>query len=167
MVNYRRNRVRNGTYAFTITLRDRRSMLLVDRMDALLAAWRRARRRVPHRVIAFVVLPDHIHALVAMKDGKDDYSRLIQDFKKGFTRRVSTTGSPWQSRFWEHTIRDERDLCNHIAYIHHNPVKHGWCSTPDQWAFSSIHRGGRLGHPLSSSSIRPPPFRPCPWTKMT
>jgi putative transposase len=150
MVNYRRNRVRNGTYAFTITLRDRRSLLLVDRMDALLAAWRRARRRVPHRVVAFVVLPDHIHALVAMKDGKDDYSRLIQDFKKGFTRRVSITGSPWQSRFWEHTIRDERDLCNHIVYIHHNPVKHGWCSTPDKWAFSSIHRRIRQHHDRSS-----------------
>jgi putative transposase len=73
MVNYRRNRVRNGTYAFTITLRDRRSVLLIERMDALFDSWRRARRRVPHRVVAFVVLPDHIHALVTMKDGRDDY----------------------------------------------------------------------------------------------
>jgi putative transposase len=70
MVNYRCNRIRNGTYAFTITLRDRRSLLLVERMDALLASWRRARRRVPHRVVAFVVLPDHIHALVIMKDAR-------------------------------------------------------------------------------------------------
>jgi putative transposase len=140
MVNYRRNRVRNGTYALTITLRDRRSLLLVERMDALLASWRRARRRVPHRVVAFVVLPDHIHALVTMKDGRDDYSRLIQDFKKGFTRRVSNAGSPWQSRFWEHTIRDEYDFGNHVAYIHHNPVKHGWCKMPIEWRYSSIHR---------------------------
>lgn len=117
MVNYRRNRTRNGTYAFTITLRDRRSVLLVERVDALFASWRRARRRVPHRVAAFVVLPDHIHALVTMKDGRDDYSRLIQDFKKGFTRRISTAGSPWQSRFWEHTIRDEYDFGNHIYLL--------------------------------------------------
>lgn len=143
MVNYRRYRVRNGTYAFAITLRDRRSALLVERIDALFSAWRNARRRVPHRIIAFVVMPDHIHVVVSMRDGGDDYSRLIQDFKKGFTRRVYAVGSPWQSRFWEHTVRDERDLANHIAYIHHNPVKHGWCEAPTDWRYSSVHRRHR------------------------
>ncbi len=140
MVNYRRNRIRNGTYAFTITLRDRRSTLLVDHIETLFIAWRRARRRVPHRVIAFVILPDHIHALATMRDGRDDNSRLIQEFKKGFTRRLHLKDSPWQSRFWEHTIRDERDLRNHVEYIHYNPVKHGWCNAPDDWKFSSAHR---------------------------
>jgi putative transposase len=148
MVNYRRNRVHDGTYFFTITLRDRRSTLLVDRIDALFDAWRRARRRVPHRIIAFVVMPDHLHVLVTMKDGRDDYSRLIQDFKKGFTRRVwdmRIAPSPWQPRFWEHTIRDDRDLSNHIQYIHINPVKHGNAIHAQDWKYSSLHRFIRVG----------------------
>lgn len=35
MVMYRRNRVPGGTYFFTITLRDRSSSILVDRIDDL------------------------------------------------------------------------------------------------------------------------------------
>jgi putative transposase len=148
MVNYRRNRTQDGTYFFTVTLRNRRSDLLVRRIDALFAAWRRARRRVPHRLVSFVVMPDHLHAVVTMQDGRDDYSRLIQDIKKGFTRRVcygATTDSPWQARFWEHTIRDERDLRNHIDYIHFNPVKHGKTDRVADWPHSSFHRFVRTG----------------------
>lgn len=148
MVNYRRNRIQNGTYFFTITLRNRRSDLLVFRIDALFSAWRRARRRVPHRVVAFVVMPDHLHALVTMKDGRDDYSRLIQDVKKGFTRRMAYEGkidSPWQARFWEHTIRDDNDLRNHIYYIHINPLKHGMVESVADWPHSTFHRYVRKG----------------------
>jgi putative transposase len=38
MVNYRRNRTQNGTYFFTVTLRNRRSDLIVHRIDVLFAA---------------------------------------------------------------------------------------------------------------------------------
>ena len=31
----------------------------------------------------------------------------------------------WQRRYWEHTIRDDRDLAAHLDYIHFNPVKRG------------------------------------------
>lgn len=148
MVNYRRNRIQNGTYFFTVTLRNRRSDLLVRRIDALFAAWRHARHRVPHRIVAFVVMPDHFHALVTMTDGRDDYSRLIQDVKKGFTRRMAYEGkidSPWQARFWEHTIRDDNDFRNHIDYIHINPLKHGMVESVADWPHSTFHRYVRKG----------------------
>jgi putative transposase len=46
----------------------------------------------------------------------------------------------WQRRFWEHTIRDERDMVKHIEYIHYNPVKHGLASCPHGWPYSSFGR---------------------------
>ena len=46
----------------------------------------------------------------------------------------------WQRRYWEHVIRDERDLHNHLDYIHYNPVKHGYVKTAVEWPYSSIHR---------------------------
>jgi hypothetical protein len=46
----------------------------------------------------------------------------------------------WQRRFWEHAIRDERDLSRHIDYIHFNPVKHGYVSRACDWPHSSFHR---------------------------
>lgn len=53
--------------------------------------------------------------------------------------------SLWQKRFWEHTIRDERDFERCADYIHFNPVKHPLLTSPSDWRFSSLHRYGREG----------------------
>ncbi len=141
MVRYRRNRVPDGTYFFTVTLRDRQGDVLVRHVDALREAWRSARSRTPHEAIAVVVLPDHLHAVIRMRDG-GNYSRLWQDIKKGFTRRTTTdcAASPWQPRFWEHTIRNEDDLRRHVDYVHINPMKHGLVRRVVDWPHSSLHR---------------------------
>ena len=46
----------------------------------------------------------------------------------------------WQSRFWEHRIRDERDFAEHIDYVYINRVKHGLVSSVADWPWSSFHR---------------------------
>ena len=145
MVRYRRNRVAGGTFFFTVTLRNRRSDALVRHIDALRASWRAAMSRNAHEVVAAVVLPDHLHAVIRMADDAD-YSRLWQDLKKGFTRRIAGgSPSPWQPRFWEHTIRDAIDLQRHIDYVHINPMKHGLVSRLCDWPHSSFHRYVRDG----------------------
>ena len=147
MVNYRRNRVAGGTYFFTVTLQDRRSDLLVCEIDALKEAWRNAARRVPHLVLAVVVLPEHLHAVIQMDASTDDYPRLWQDIKKGFTRKVVASGheSPWQPRYWERTIRDAAQLQACVDYVHINPLKHGWVDSVRDWPHSSFHRYVREG----------------------
>ena len=142
MVRYRRNRIAGATYFFTGTLRDRRSDLLVREIDSLRAAWRVAAKRIPHAVIAAVVLPDHLHAVIRMTDATANYPRLWQDIKKGFTRRVVPVGapSPWQSRYWERTVRDEDELQMLVDYVHINPLKHGLVETVAAWPHSSFHR---------------------------
>jgi len=65
-----------------------------------------------------------------------DFSGRWRRIKSSFTRQVVTRGlwvardnrgeyMLWQRRFWEHAIRDQRDLDRHVGYIHFNPVKHG------------------------------------------
>ncbi len=49
-------------------------------------------------------------------------------------------GNIWQRRFWEHTIRDDRDYQAHVDYIHYNPVKHGLVDNPNDWVHSTFHR---------------------------
>ncbi len=44
----------------------------------------------------------------------------------------------WQKRFWDHVIRDENDLENHIHYIHYNPVHHVYVNDPSEWQASSF-----------------------------
>jgi putative transposase len=147
MVGYRRNRIAGATYFFTVTLRDRRSDLLVREIHALRDAWETAARRVPHTVIAAVVLPDHLHAVIRMDDDSANYPRLWQDIKKGFTRRTRQPGSPsaWQSRYWERTVRDEEELHSVVDYVHVNPQKHGLVDAVAQWPYSSFHRYVRNG----------------------
>jgi putative transposase len=43
----------------------------------------------------------------------------------------------WQKRFWEHHIRNEADLANHVRYCWINPVKHGLVGHPREWPYSS------------------------------
>jgi putative transposase len=54
----------------------------------------------------------------------------------------------WQRRYWEHTIRDDRDFAAHMDYTHFNPVKHGLVVHPADWPHSSFRRCVACGmHP--------------------
>ncbi|MGH6671154.1 MAG: REP-associated tyrosine transposase [Xanthobacteraceae bacterium] len=156
MVRYRRNFLPGGTFFITATLLDRRSRVLVDRMGALRTAIRLTRRRHPFGVDAIVVLPDHLHMIMTLPDGDADFSIRWSLIKRRFTGAVTSAGMQlprhangeaalWQRRFWEHTIRDDRDFERHVDYIHFNPVKHGLVRRVCEWPRSSFHRYVRLG----------------------
>jgi putative transposase len=148
MVRYRRNFVPGGTYFFTVTLADRTASLLTERIDALGAAFRQCRTPHPFETIAIVVLPEHLHCIWTLPDGDAEYAIRWSLIKRAFTRRQYHQGptpagrkrAVWQLRYWEHTIREETDLQQHIDYVHHNPVKHGYVSRPADWSHSSFHR---------------------------
>ncbi|XAL99149.1 transposase [Phycisphaeraceae bacterium D3-23] len=152
MPNYKRLYRPGGTYFFTINLWDRRHTLLVDHNDVLRTAIATAREKHPFDLPAIVVLPDHLHCIMTLPPGDPDFSRRIQKIKSRFSRQIpkeeTTTPSRiqkgergiWQRRFWEHLIRDEEDLEQHVNYIHYNPVKHGYVKHTTDWPHSSIHR---------------------------
>jgi putative transposase len=73
MPDYRRNRVPGGAFFFTVNLLDRRSNLLVARIDALRDAVRQERTRAPFHIDAWVVLPDHMHCLWTLPEGDADF----------------------------------------------------------------------------------------------
>ena len=152
MPDYRRNRVPGGTYFFTVNLVDRRRPLLVEHIDDLRQSVRRVRALMPFHIDAWVVLPEHMHALWTLPEGDADYARRWQAIKMAFSKRV-TTGEMlsasrlrrdergiWQRRFWEHTIHDDADYTAHLDYVHFNPVKHQHVRRVADWPYSSFHR---------------------------
>jgi putative transposase len=156
MVRYRRNLAAGGTFFFTVTLEDRASRALTDHVGALRAAVRHTRRAHPFAIDAIVVLPDHLHVVMTLPDGDADYPKRWSLIKRRFTDAVSKTGAPitrrrngevalWQRRYWEHTLRDERDFARHVDYIHINPVKHQLVDRVQDWPYSSFHRYVRDG----------------------
>jgi putative transposase len=152
MPDYRRNRVPGGTYFFTVNLRDRRADLLVSHIDGLRRAVRETRERMPFHIDAWVILPDHLHCLWTLPEGDADYPKRWHAIKTAFSMALPNHSGPahaklragergiWQRRYWEHTIRDDRDYAAHMDYIHFNPVKHGLAQHPAAWAFSTFHR---------------------------
>ena len=151
MTDYRRIRVPGGTFFFTVNLADRRSDPLVREVDRLRDVVRAVRQQRPFHIDAWVVLPDHMHCLWTLPDDDADYSGRWKTIKATFSRHLPTgearSGSRiakgergiWQRRFWEHTIRDERDYATHIDYIHFNPVRHCLVEEVSRWPFSSFH----------------------------
>jgi len=89
---------------------------------------------------AFIVMPNHFHAIAILdKDGADrfgnlslrkghDLSEIVRGFKTWSARRVNehegNTGIPlWQRSFYDHIIRDDKDLESIREYIVNNPFK--------------------------------------------
>ena len=93
MVRYRRNFVPGGTYFFTVTLADRRSRALVEHIGALRNAFRVTRRERPFAIEAIVVLPDHLHTIIALPEGDADFSGRWRRIKSLFSRQVAETHS--------------------------------------------------------------------------
>jgi len=152
MPDYRRNRVPGGTFFFTVNLLDRGSDLLVTQIGILREAIARVRANAPFRIDAWVVLPDHMHCLWTLPQGDADFPGRWRAIKIAFVKglpavepRSSVMTSRgergiWQRRYWEHTIRDDRDFAAHMDYTHFNPVKHGLVGHPADWPYSSFRR---------------------------
>lgn len=157
MTDYRRNRVPGGTFFFTVNLYDRRSQLLVQHIGILRDAVRHVKTKAPFHIDAWVVLPEHMHCMWTLAPGDADYSGRWQAIKMAFSRKIppgesrsaSRAGKRergiWQRRFWEHTIRDERDYAAHMDYIHFNPVKHGLVAQAADYPYSSFHHAATKG----------------------
>ena len=71
-MRYRRADAKGGTYFFTVNLAERQLRLLVDHVAVLRAAAKEGKRRHPFYIDAFVILPDHLHAMWTLPEG-DDY----------------------------------------------------------------------------------------------
>ncbi len=157
-MHYQRAHAPGGTFFFTVNLADRSSGLLVEHIDAFRHAVRGVKQRHPFEIVAWVVLPDHMHAVWTLPSDDKDFSTRWMLIKAGFSRAIEKSENIhrsrmrkgergiWQRRFWEHQIKDEDDLANHVDYVHMNPVKHGHAVCASDWPYSSIHRYIRQGH---------------------
>jgi len=150
-MRYRRAFHQGACYFFTLNPADRSKHLLVDYVEVLRQAVRDVRNNHPFEIIAWTVLPDHLHAVWQLPQGDTDFSTRWGLIKANFSRALPKEESVsvsrrsrgergiWQRRFWEHLIRDERDLQLHVDYTHYNPVKHGHVQCVVDWPYSSFH----------------------------
>lgn len=140
MPNYRRNRVPGGTFFFTVVTAGRRPVFAGEAaVAALRNAVRVVRAAQPFEIVAWVSLPDHLHAVWRLPAGDADFSTRWAKVKLATSRALGKQ-TVWQARFWEHTIRDDDDLRRCVDYVHWNPVKHGLAARAIDWPYSSFRR---------------------------
>ena len=154
MPNFRRYYIPNAIVFITAVTHRRQPYLAHE--DDLALFWqtlRRVQTLHPFHLLAYVTLPEHFHWLLWVQDKNGDFSKVLQSVKRNYAlnyKRAHEITAPlklWQARFWDHVIRDERDLERHVDYIHYNPVKHGYVQRPEDWAQSTY------GHWLVCPSV--------------
>ncbi len=110
---------------------------LAENVERLKRALRHVKARYPFTMLAYVVLPDHLHCLWRLPAGDEDFSMRWRLIKQHVSHHAASRPF-WQKRFWEHLIRDEDDYQRHLDYIHFNPVKHGRTDRAANWPHSSF-----------------------------
>jgi putative transposase len=144
IVDFRRYYVPNSIVFITQVVQDRKP-IFADRdcIDLLRSTLHIVQDLHPFSMMAYVFLPDHLYLLLK-PTGSSNFSQIMHSLKPNFTKAykqaIGVTGRLkfWQKRFWDHIIRDETDLQNHLNYIHYNPVKHGLVTRPEDWPHSSL-----------------------------
>jgi putative transposase len=155
IMRYCRFYTNGATYFFTLVTYGRNKVFSnLNNIRLLKKSIRIVKIKYPFEIDAIVVLPEHLHCLLTLPDGDHDFSTRIRllktSFSKGYnmkslsltrinqSRYLKQEKHVWQRRFWEHQIRNERDLNAHMDYIHYNPVKHGLVPSPKDWQHSSF-----------------------------
>ena len=159
-MQYRRAFIPGGSFFFTLVTERRRKFFNDENnVEILRQAFRSVKAKRPFNIEAIVIMPDHLHCIWTLPPDDADFStrwRLIKTWfskhcpanireKPGSARQHKKQQAVWQHRFWEHSLRDEKDFTQHVEYIHYNPVRHGYADAPGKWPFSSFHRYVQTG----------------------
>ena len=77
----------------------------------------------------FLLMPDHVHALLAFPPTLA-MSRVVGDWKRFIAR---ADGVWWQTNYFDHRLRHEKERAETYGYILRNPVVKGLCAKEDEW----------------------------------
>ena len=133
----------NYAYHTVSVTRDRRPLLTLRGVpDVLLRAIDYERNALHASVLAYAILPDHMHLLVVPTE-PFDVSKVMHSLKsfsaKAINQTLNRNGSVWQASFYDRVIRDHEHLLRTVEYIHHNPVAAGLVSHAEEYAWCSAY----------------------------
>ena len=142
MSNLRRYYENEYTY-FVTRVTYARMPVLIEYENELWEAFNFVKNQISFELKAWVIISDHFHLII--RPFESNLSEIMKRIKLKFAGSYRSinglrSGRIWQNRFWDHVIRDQRDMNRHINYIHYNPVKHGLVKSPFGYKNTSIHK---------------------------
>jgi len=135
----------NGMYFITICTKDRKEffgeivngeMKLNEIGETVKKEWLQTPIIRPNIFLdEWIVMPNHIHGIIEIKNVEtprwgvskpDSLGSIINQIKSICTKKIWKSGYPdfaWQSRFYDHIIRNDESLNKIKEYIRINPQK--------------------------------------------
>jgi len=127
----------------------------------------RAGERTPMRVLAYCLMPNHVH-FVLWPHADGDMSRwmhwLFTSHVVRYNKVRGISGRVWQGRFKAFPIQQDRHLLTVIRYVERNPVRANLVASAADWEWSSLACGDS-----ESSTLRldaSPVERPDKWLQL-
>ena len=154
MANYKRIFLEGYSYYITVVTHHR-NPILIDNIDLLRESFRVSKRKYRYTLDEIVILPDHFHMIISPETASE-YPKIIRAIKYHFSTHLESkfyahltqsssrcrrgSKAVWQKRYYEHTIRDEKDYREKCQYMFNNPVKHDYVECVEDWIYSSFRR---------------------------
>ena len=143
--NLRLHRLKDASSTFFVpkSLRPKKPVLNRELRTVIVDAFAFAVQHERVYLRAFVVMPDHWHALIGLREPWT-LPRLMHSFMSHVGARTSThltkNETAWQDGYYETLIKTARQFTYVAIYIEENPVKKGLVVAPELWEESSAHR---------------------------
>lgn len=120
-----------------------------ERVAQMVADSLRHRQDTIWSLIAYCVMPNHVHIVftpIAGPDGRyPTVTSILQSFK-GYTaynanRLLGQHEGFWQHESYDHWVRDEDEFARIVAYVVNNPVKAGLVERWEDWPWTYCKEG--------------------------
>ena len=105
-----------------------------------------------YRLLAWCVMPNHVHVLIETKEGLPlaDILHSWKSYSSSQANKLLTrNGEFWQREYLDRYVRNAGHYQTVVAYIEENPVKAGLARVKTDWPWSSARFRAFLGAPAS------------------
>jgi len=136
--NLRLHRWTNASATFFITksLHPKKPVLDAETRAIVVSAFGFAVENNRIHLRAFVVMPDHWHALFALREAWT-LPKFMHDFMSYVGRKtdrvLNTQGTAWQDGYYDTHVKTVKQFEYIVYYIGQNPVVKGLVDSPEQW----------------------------------
>lgn len=119
-------------YFITICVAHRKPVLA---NNAAFSAFKRAVARLPHwKVLAAVLMPDHLHVVVAPEDRDAKVGNFSGALKRWIREELGASWK-WQPGCFDRLMRSDESLHEKWLYLQENPVRAGLVSNSGDWPY--------------------------------
>jgi len=101
-------------------------------VQALRAATTAADSSDDATLLAFTIMPDHIHWLFQLGT-RLSLGHMLGRWKAATRTALASVGLAWQRDYFEHRLRPDEDREAYARYIHLNPYRAGLLAPHEAW----------------------------------